>query len=1423
MAASTAVSSNAFNFMSYLRNGVDPRTGQYTMAIELPEIKCNYLQGPAFPLRLYFSPLNRQDSGYGLGWNLQLTQFSPASQVITLSSGETFKVTGSDSVTKRLIMAEQKLESFHLYPHDSNAWRVVHRSGLVEILEVRGASDQALAVPVHIYSPEGHGAHLSYTTFDGSPQLQYVHQDDGEPVAQIIRNGSSIQLLGYPDGLGGGLAEYRFALGAEGRVERIVVPSDPDVKKRGSWRMAYTKKDGFTCITQVETPTNGVEKVEYGDEGHLFPTNSNNPFPALPRVTKHTRDPGHDQPLEDVRYTYPNDPEKPVKHNFLGYGLAIDWGRHDAQDALYQYVGNYSYGSVESLYEDGKLVRSIERRFNQFHLSTLEKTTQGNNVRQTTLKYNLPAQPTAFKDLPNNFQLAIETNRNWWESGTNPNRPAEVEKTNYDSQGNLLSRVQANGVEEKYVWYAPDKAVEGHPVDPEGFIRHLQEKYVIPAESAAGKAATVINRYFYETLPTLPSGGSANLEPWFAVKYDTLVETGSSDKEWQRTDYVYERSITTPWKFGRVISKKMTMGGKAITSTYAYALKPYAPKGRKNRNAAQVASPRPPVDKQLLQNNKNLGAAHVAHLLAGEMVLETIETLTGFDNHKKVITTEHSVLHDLPLLNRDDNDVEIRYEYNALRQTVREIVAPDKPYEAERRYEYVLCAELDQQASQTSWDVKDVETQTLFEGLNRPIKEFRLDSDNLMGQGKDKFHLRYEARHNVLGDIVSETEVDWLDKKLLKLTSTFEYDDWGQQLCVISPEGVKTYEQTNPTGNDKHKGGPVQRAWREDAKGNKSGVTETWLNLFEKPVQVERFDRAGKTNSLTKSDYDGLGRLAKETVGVTKSRVNDYEYDIFDRTTKHTLPSKDQVIREYATHSAEDLPTKISVAGKVLGLQTFDSLGRRDSETTGGRKQSFEYRQGERQPCKVTKYKRDYDPITNPEAFDIIEYDYVLALGEEPTKRVLEGKESTFTYDPHNARLTDFGIPGHTVHRSYFTTGEVENETRTIDGVPFKMKYRYSLLGRLEGYTDVLNQEQVYSYDAYGRLKETSLAGVKATFTYNDFGLIESYTTEEGGRKLITSLAYNEFDLETRRSFDFGDKIQTLEQWYNDVDGMSQRTLTEGPTGSETVLRDEHYVYDLNDRLTIYTCKGKDDDTMPEQPPEDPWGNKIYSQTFTFDAVNNIKTLTTTDTDKGLHRTRYDFNNTADPAQLTGFIHVPAGKPQQQYTLEYDDYGNMISDGQGLTMRYNAFNQLTSAKRDGEEQAYLYDAKDILSGTGPELDGAAQAYHEDLVLKIKSKRDAEAYDEALIRLIRLIGEQCDDEVQTYHDALTKLICGKREGKLQPYHVALIMLIRLIGEKCGGEEQTYHDALIRLLSETRAGEGQIHLCHDEDVLNGTHRA
>ncbi|MEB2626688.1 hypothetical protein, partial [Pseudomonas sp. YuFO8] len=117
MSTSTTIHSNAFNFMSYMQGQVDPRTGQYTCAISLPELKANNLCGPVVPLQLNFNPLNPSDSGFGKGWNLQLSQYHPTSRILSLYTGETFKVNLGGGVT---VIPEKKIDSFHFHEFQEN-------------------------------------------------------------------------------------------------------------------------------------------------------------------------------------------------------------------------------------------------------------------------------------------------------------------------------------------------------------------------------------------------------------------------------------------------------------------------------------------------------------------------------------------------------------------------------------------------------------------------------------------------------------------------------------------------------------------------------------------------------------------------------------------------------------------------------------------------------------------------------------------------------------------------------------------------------------------------------------------------------------------------------------------------------------------------------------------------------------------------------------------------------------------------------------------------------------------------------------------------------------------------------------------------------------------------------------------------------
>lgn len=1283
MSVKHSLHSNAFNFMSFIQGGVDPRTGQYTMKIELPDLCANTLLGPELTPTLSFSPLNVIDSGYGLGWTLQLSQYTPDNQVLALGTGETYRIT--DRNAQPMVLAEQKLVNFKVYRDSDDAFRIEHRSGLVEILTRQGSNQAPVFLPTRLYSAQGHSLVFTYRLFNSQhPVLDAISDDilqnDGTRriLFQTARTANAVALKLHPfvgtDGTP--LVTYEMQLkGDDRRVERISVQGEDQGKQveQARWDMVYVRTHGHLCLSQVTTPTGAVEMLSYADAGHQFPAGSSRPSP-LPRVTRHRTDPGAGQPLVDVDYRYPG------AHNFIGGGTSLPW-RDDGLDNLYKLADNdtYEYQSVEVLKQEDQEIRSITRTFNRFHLLTEETTLQGNCQQSSITGYNLNAG--GFNRQPPTFQLPTAEIRQWAVVGSEVPARSESVTSTHDNHGNVLTHKQANGIEVCNEWFQA-AGEEGHPHDPSGFVRHLKSKTTYPASDGLGSAPVLSQRFSYVAHAPIDDAeqpGARLTAPWFEVESETLVDVGNGESWLECTRYEYEHQAANC--MGRVREK-----------TVQYPAGPGEP-------------PEATLDTVTCYDYSTPLNTYV-----GQSVLQTVETLTGYDGEVKQITLEHSLHTGQPLLNLDDNDVEIRYEYDALQRVIHETVAPGKPHAATRSYTYFLRDTANGVPEQWQFDVKGVKTITYLDGLNRVIEEQRMDVDHpLLGEA---LRQTYRAEYNALGQLQTQTEIDWLDDRQLELTSTFEYDDWGEQDCVVGPDGVREYTRTDPVGTPASKG-PVTTEWREvlDEEGNpvSSGVTVTWLNLFDKPTRIERFS-PGKLEpavaiSLQRNQYDGLGRLSQESVGMEDKpqRINRYAYDAFERLVTHTLPDAAEVRRSFAAHSREDLPTRISVSttrygDQLLGEQGFDGLDRRVSATTGGRLQRFEYKPGQRKPSWVTMPSGER-----------VHYQYQPSLSEQPTERTVDGITTHFTHDPQNARLIDCDIPDLRLSRDYFSNGDVKVEKRWIEGeaAPFEMHYDYSYRSRLLEYQDVLGQLQCNDYDALGRLECTTLYAaltdqplLKAHFSYDAFGRLHTTTTRDmaSDQALRTLLRYDPYDREDLRTFEYGrfvldpdtgewafvaEHTQTLSQAYDDVDKLVLRVLAD-ETG---VLREESYKYDLRGRLTDHNCTG-------EQCPIDPYGQQIKTQLFRLDAIDNIELLTTTAADNSRSRVVYKFLNTADPAQLTDIEH--SSLPAVQ--LHYDANGNLIQDEAGRTLRYDALNRLQSVDGPTGAARYHYDPEDVLSG-----------------------------------------------------------------------------------------------------------------------------
>lgn len=1213
MAASTAVHSNAFNFLSYLQGGVDPRTGQYTVAISLPALKVNNLAGPELSLQLLFNPLNAQDMGCGLGWSLQRTEYDPVRSIISLSSGETFKVNGVLPGMEGLCeIEEQKILSFKFYDQGNGRYLVAHKSGLLEELEELGATGSKMALPTRAHSIEGRTVSFFYEHLYFPFLLTRIEDEQAQTIFNSTRgsdNNVVMHVHPYAGEQGTPLATFELLLGSDNTVESLVLPTP----ERASWRFKYRKDPvtGLMFIVQAQTPVGGQDDITYDWSGHPLPPGAFST--TLPRVTHCKRDPGFGQEIVETQYSYSDT-------NFLGAGSGITWDNSGA-DNLYQASMDYVYQSTESWHVAGQAVKTIERLFNSFHLLTSELTTQGANVMTVSTEYYLQfdvpfSQQWPYCQLPKNTTTQ-------WSSNTESLLRSQTEYREYDMQGNETLFKQANGVIVTSTYYPWEGEGQACPPDPKGFIRHLKNTTIKPELTAVHAAPVLSTTYTYKLLPSVNNV----LDQWHVMDTALLesIDTQST-QVLQSTQYEYNNDVTDPLRHGLLARETLNINGHVMTTEYEYEL---------------VVS---------AKNDSGSG-----------LVRTKIVNRSDVDSHTKTVLSEASIYSGQPLLVRDDNDVEIRYEYDALQRITRETVAPGTDYEAARNYSYILCSKPGDQATQTSKNVKGVLTFTFFDGFNRTIAEQRMNVDSKLNA--QLIRPTYAALYDALGQLVEETEYDWEEEKDWPLVTHLRYDDWGQQFCSVGPDSVETYEVMEPRGADDWQQGGIKTSWQQsvDNDGNvtkTTGKTVTYIDKFDNPVRIQRFNELGAHYSTHSYEYDGLGRKSKEVDALSNSTL--YSYDTYDRIIHTTLPGGAIVTRDYALHTVEDLPVSISVDDKLLGTQKFDGLGRMSSSTIGMREQSYEYAPGQTQPNKVIKSRGRS-----------IDYEYNPLLGEEPKLRKLNGVEAIYNYDPSNARMNSCSENGVTMTRDYFSTGELSREVMG----EFSMSYRYSLRGLILAYTDVLGNTQDYEYDFEkgGRVSSTCLGTIASYFTYDELGQTKRITTtdatdELNERFVIIELQYDEFGREIERIFDLNGAKQKLSQMYTAVDNLERRVLIslneEGDDGE--VLRDESYEYDARARLTKYTCEGT-------QKPVDPYGNTIDEQIFRFDALDNITRVKTSFANQSNIATYYYDN--LDPVQLSKVVNTHASYPSQ-IDLEYDDDGNMTKDECGRALFYDDLGRL---------------------------------------------------------------------------------------------------------------------------------------------------
>ncbi len=1342
MTASTSVHSNALNFMSCLKSGVDPRTGLYNVSINLPELKGNDLLGPGINPRLSYSPLNTLDSGYGMGWSLQLSHYNPGTHILSLNTGETFRIDGTGGTrlikrtlrtryTKRtrsckqtghdkrshktrtrytkcttrithtragrLTMSEKKLDTFHFYKLDETTFQVVHKSGLTEILEVHSSGNKRMAWPVQIIAPSGHSLWLTHKPFDSTQyRLESVQDDQDRKLLSIVRNSLSVDITLHPEAgsQGGPMAQFVMYLsGSDKRVSRITLPTE----NKASWRFEYgLENNNHLCIKHVKTPTGSQEDVYYQDSGHEFPVSAQRQ--PLPRVTRHIVDPGFSQPKVDVRYTYKDSLQR--SRNFLGAGLSINW-EDNGLDNLFKYLEPYDYVCTESLWVDDKPVRSIERTFNRFHLQTMEVTTQ-NEHRQTVETLYAIEEGVPFSRQPNYCQLPREI-RTRWEVLNEPGRVrSETVSNTYDSHGNLLVYTRADGIVETSTWY-PAEGIEGDcPPDAEGFVGQLRTRTIVPAPSTEGGAPILSTHYRYTALP--PLDNNRGMPDWIVPATETLVQINAdgagNEVELQQTRLTHFNRPEQPFLHGRVERETLRMNGHSTHTDYDYTI----------LDSPQLGIPVQQVTQRLSTDVDSVDSVAVRQL----------SPLTG----QELVTQAHGV--------------ETRYAFDALNRLIREVVVPGTPFEASRHYQYVLCANAGEQAEQITINARQVMTRSRMDGLGRVIYE---EQDHIRADDPTVPLQIYAAQYSTWNNVERETAYDYLDDQPLVLTRRFAYDDWNQQCTVTGDDGVQTHQHFDPIGNDAYNGA-IQRSWvQSDGETPEiSDSSESWLNPFGKPDQIRSLSGSGQVLGTKSFRYDGLGRCTCQTD--ESSYTTRFSYDAWSRMTATTLPDESVVHRGYAAHSGAELATVLEVVHSdgttrtLAGEQVFDGLQRLTRSTVGPRVELYAYEDDQKQVKTRTTAKGD-----------AITFSYNPALTDQALTSVAPDESAEYDYDPKSARLTR----AHNVQGTRTYDYDVLNRLKAqswIDnqGRSWRSCYQTSRQGRPLKRTEfeadnTVGFDTLFHYDSLGRVDGIEQGMLQVSIEYDGLSRARHVLTHDlsAGTTLATRFKYDHQGRETLRAQALDQQPERILEQVWQADGLLEsRHLHQE---SESLLL-EHFTYDSRGRLTVHECSGS---LLPREPhsPTNTEPREIVRQLFNFDALDNIRLVTTTFADETVERAIFGYASD-DPCQLVTVTYMPPRTTDSPTTtFSYDKNGNQLNDEQGQTLRYDSQNRLLNVlDTDGQSLSeYRYDSHDHLVALRHRHESETLRFYQDQQLSSSVQDDRRTH--YLYLGEQSLGQQCE--------------------------------------------------------------------------------
>lgn len=1168
---------NASNFSDYISTGVDPRTGLYSFSIKIANFLSHKTSGSLFSLMLHYSASSTYDMGFGRGWGLALSRFDRASNTLSLSSGQNFKIEWNFEKSEYDIPYRRLKDIRVFYLSNTREIQIVYKDGRQDFIDYDEGTLKRMV------SPQGLVIYFDYASSPSSQENALTTIRDGmgrqinidwrsEPSKVIITH--SVNNAEYQ--------KFYFITGGNGsytRLTQVNLPDDSTI----FIEYEFSRINNYDLITKVTYPSGMVESISYLNEGHSLPSGA--PIAKAPYATRYVVGVGQNQPDQVINYNYSD-------NNYLGFGGENNFIPNE--DPLFSATADYVYFSDEVI----NASQSVKRYYNKYHLEIQVEYRENGTLYKKEVNSYFANPNTNINSQPANYTYLKEKQITYYENSTEKTYTFEYD---YDEYGNQTYSKEANGDVIRRQFY-PASGVNGLcPREPNGFVSFLKNETFEPATISNGEQARTTTMT-YKALPRI-GGGEYVLIKTQTDRLSTVI-------------YEYFEDESAPLTYGRMKKQTTTINNNNVEVETQYTF--------------------------------------------SDNTLTTTQTTTTHDNKTLTSSSTIAYTHGKVVEEISPIGVTTNITYDSLDRVISQSTASSTEYAATVRYAYQVG---DNVNNVTVTDAKGNQIVEHYNNAGKLIRIEQTDDDGVL-------RLLSESQYNAFGQLISQTQKDYLGGHPLTLLTQYQYNARGEVSQIIHPDGrVETSNQNLVTLISSFS---VSGLMKEVSTFDIAG------QLLSKETLNSKDERL----AFSQYTYDGYGNMI--TTIDTHNHITRYSYDDADRliSVRRVIDHISiDVTTFYADFSNEALPVETKVNDISLGKISYDGLYRIIMEKSTSGVNVTTYEGADTLPTSQSTAKGDTLNFTHNKYLQQITSTSVIGNA---------ALTSIQSYDPVTGELITNRNANSSNQYTFSRNGNLTQEQVTLnDGTLRISQYTYSPAGRLLSEHDYFGNTTVYTYDIYGRPNKISSTSGEintiSTLHYDLYSRIHRYETQQGDDSVSVRLTFNDIGLETERQVYFNNSLAfTLKQDYNTDLQIRRREYIQGSeTTTETML------YDGFHRLTDYQCTGVN-------APRDESGRAYRRQQFSYDVYGNITQAVSSFSDNTTNTADFYYDD-SDPMRLISVSNSHPDYPSNKI-LSYDIAGNLLFDDKERHYTYNALGQMESVHSSNNQllSEYKYDGNSQL-------------------------------------------------------------------------------------------------------------------------------